>query len=280
MSDQTSIFNSNTEQQVETQPNTNVNTSNVNNAPNNTDFADLLGQIKNERGEPKYHSVQDALNGLLHAQQFISTLTTEKKQQEEQLRAAQAEAERIRVLEDTLNKLTSQQSQTQNTTQPVFDESKIAELVTSTLTKREQEIVSKQNLQTVVSQLQHVFGADAEKKFYGKAQELGLSIPEMNALAAKSPSAALAMLGVQAQTQTQSKGVLPSTGSINSSGVQTPPQSFIGRNEKATLIGATTQDIQLASDRANKMVDELHAQGKTIHDLTDPKVFFKHFGKN
>jgi len=25
------------------------------------------------------------------------------------------------------------------------------------------------------------------------------------------------------------------------------------------------------------MVDELHAKGMTVHDLTDPKVYFKHF---
>jgi hypothetical protein len=279
MSDQTSIFNESQASATQTQTQTATN-SNSGVAPNNADFADLLGQIKNERGEPKYKSVQDALNGLLHAQQYISTLTTEKQQQQEELRRAQAEAERIRTLEETLERFTSQQTQAQNTTQPVIDESKIAEWVTRTLTAKEQEGLANRNIASVVSNLQQVFGADAEQKFYGKATEMGLSKDDMNALAAKSPNAVLAMLGVQAKQTNQSSVVTPTSGSINSSAVQPNPQSFIGRNDKTALIGATTDDVRYAAERANKMVEELHAQGKTIHDLTDPKVYFKQFGKN
>jgi hypothetical protein len=27
------------------------------------------------------------------------------------------------------------------------------------------------------------------------------------------------------------------------------------------------------------MVDEIHAAGASVHDLSDPKVYFKYFGK-
>lgn len=278
MTDQSSIFG--TQQNSPdpaSQPN-NAPTSNGSVAqPNPDPFADLLGQIKNERGEPKYRSVEDALKGTLHAQQFISTLQAEKAAADAELQRLRAEAEKARVLEETIERLTSQKPQTPETPANVLKEDQVAELVTRVLTEREQKALAQQNIQSVVSNLQQQFGAEAEQKFYGKAAELGLSKEEMNALAAKSPTAVLAMLGVQKQTA--QPNVTPTQSTINSTGLQPAPQTFVGRNDTPTLVGATTEDIKKASERANKMVDELHAQGKSIHDLTDPRVFFKHFGR-
>jgi hypothetical protein len=279
MSDQTSIFTNTDNTQQTTSANTNnVDHSTVNNAPVNNGFADLLSQIKNERGEPKYRTPEDALKGLLHSQQFIETLKAEKAQADAEVQRLREEAQRVQTLEDTIKQLTTNQTQNQNTTAPVMDESKIAELVTKTLTQREQQAIAAQNTNIVVNAMQTAFGAEASKTFYEKGAELGLGQAEMNALAAKSPAAVMKMFGLS-EKQTQSTTVVtPTTGTINTSGVQHTPQTFIKRNEKSTLVGASSEDLAQASQLANKMVEEVHAKGMTIHDLTDPKKYKQLFG--
>jgi hypothetical protein len=278
MSDQTSIFGNNTPASTNANDtNTSVTSNNANVQPNN-DFADLLNQIKNERGEPKYKTIEDALKGLQHAQQYIPNIKTELEQRDAEIARLRAEAERAKTLEETLAALTSRQTQNDNTNQPVIDEKTIAELVNRQLTQAEQLKLAKANVASVVSTLQSAFGSDAEKKYNDAAAEAGLTVQEMNALAAKSPTAVLRMLGVNNQSAPQKQNThFPSSSSVNTAALTPNNESAIGRNPKSALIGATTEDLREASNRAKKMVDELHAQGKTVHDLTDPKVFFKTF---
>lgn len=277
MSDQTSIFNGNDSSVTQTQ--TNTDTSNVQNASTNAQYADLLNAIKNERGEPKYKSVEDALKANLHAQSFISTLQAEKAAVEAEAQRLREEAERVKTLEETLKALTTQQQAPAATTAPVIDESKIAELVNRTLTLKQQQELAKTNTEAVVNTLQQKFGTEAEKVFYGKAAELGMTVQEMNALAAKSPKAVLTMLGVTEQAAPSQRSVAPTTSTVNTSGFQPQTTSFVGRNQKQALVGATTQDVMQETQNARKMVEELHSQGKSVHDLTDPKVYFKLFGQ-
>lgn len=279
MSDQdNSIFEGGSDTQNNQQQNNNSDAGKVTDAQDNSGFADLLSQIKNERGEPKYKNVQDALNGLLHAQTFISTLKNEQSQKDTELQRLREEAQRLQVLEETVARLTSTDldKKDEKTTQPELSEEKLAELVNKTLTKREQEILAKQNLKTVTTAFAEAFGTEAEKTFYGKASEVGLTRDEVNALAAKSPAAVFKMLGVSAPTKPNNGS--PTQGSINSSGLTPAQQTFLKRNDKTALVGATTQELQEASTNANKMVEELHKQGKTVHDLTDPRTYNKYFG--
>ena len=56
-----------------------------NNANPTPDFTDLLAGIKNERGEQKFKSVEDLINGYTASQEFIGTLKGEKSTIESQL---------------------------------------------------------------------------------------------------------------------------------------------------------------------------------------------------
>lgn len=278
MSDQTTSIFGSTQDSSAPQTQQNGGTSNVTNAQNNNGFADLLSEIKNERGEPKYKDLGDALNGLKHAQDYIPTLKSELSQKDAEIARLRAEAERVKTLEETLAALTSQQQQAQSTTQPVVDEKVIADLVSRTLSAKEQEAKAKANIQSVVATLKETFGSEAENKFYGKAEELGMTKQEINALAMRSPQAVLTMLGVNPQAaNNKQNNISPTTSTVNTSALQPQATSFIGRNSKPALIGATSDDVREASMRAKKMVEELHAQGKQVHDLTDPKVYFKLF---
>lgn len=272
MSDQdTNIFNNN----GATTPVTQV-SSNAPNTSQTDPYADLLGSIKNERGEPKYKTLQDAIVALKHSQDYIPQLTTKLSQQELELNTAKAEAAKIAELERTLEALTSQQSLPVATTIPAgLTEDKVAELVNRTLSRKQAEDTQKSNTAKVVEALQAKFGADAEKMFYGKASELGMSPEQFNKLAATTPLAALNLLGVNAVAQAPRTNT--AVGSLNTEAFQPQETSFVGRNKKPMIIGATTQDLHDEAHSAREMVKELHSQGKSVYDLTDPKVYFKIF---
>lgn len=270
MADQPSIFATNEPTQAPAAPAAAP-------APQPDAFATLLATVKNERGEPKYRDVNEAFNGLKHAQEYIPQLKGELSQKEQALQAAQA---RIQELLEANNSLLSLTSTPVPQSQPApqgLDEKAIAELIARQIDERNNAATSQQNVATVVSTLQSVFGADAEKAFYSKASELGMSVPEMNALAAKSPKAVLKMLGV-GESAPKVNGI-PNTPSINTTGFNPHKESFVGRNPKTALIGATSEDLIQENRNARAMVDELHAQGLSVHDLADPKAYNKFFKK-
>lgn len=274
MSDQT-IFNTNTEGTPSQDMNTN---SGVQNDQTNTPFADLLGQIKNDRGEQKYKDTAEALKALQHAQNFIPQLTQEKSAMEQELQTLRAEVAKLKAVESVVEKLTATQNNSVPTnTQPVLDEQKIAELVTRTLSAREVEAVQKANVSSVVGALQTAFGQEAERTFYTKAQELGMSAAQMNQLAATSPQAVLKLFGVQGGPVQKVNVPTPTQAGVNTAGFQPKQDSLIKRNDKPSLIGATSQDLMEERRNAVAMVEELEREGLSIDDLANPKNYYKYF---
>lgn len=266
MSDQTNIFTD--EHKEETPP--------ANTSLNTPDFSDLLGQIVNEKGEQKYKTVQDALYGLKHAQEYIPSLKHEKEDKDKEIETLRERVEQLSSLEQTVLELTREKEKPGTTVQSLNEED-IANLVRQTLTKTQSEATQIQNIQIITSTLREKFGDKAENVFYDKAKELGLTVDEMNALAAKTPKAVLTMLGISGEGVHKQPGFTPTTSSVNTSGFKPAAESFVGSSVKKIMLGATTQDLQEESENARKMVEELHNQGLSVHDLADPKIFFKQF---
>lgn len=237
------------------------------------ELATLLANIKNERGEQKYKTVQEALNALGHAQNYIPQLKQSQQELEQKLNDALGKLSKMDTLEQTLQQLTQQQSQTPTQGSGALSKEEIAALLEQQLSQRESQQKQSQNLQTVVNKVKEVHGEKASEAFYKKAEELGMTKEEFNSFAAQRPQAVLQLLGldkVGTQQRTPSQG-------FNSAAFQPQESSLVSRNQKPALVGATTFDLQEESANARKMVDELHSQGKTVHDLTDPKVYFKYF---
>lgn len=268
MADQASIFESSNQPVTPAQPGAGTPTSQ---APD--ELTTMLMSIKNENGEPKYRTLQDAIVALKHSQEYIPQLKLTLSQREQELETARREAARVAEVERSLEELT-QSKNTPATPGSGLTEENIADLVTKTITRREQEAVRKANLKTVVDAVGSKFGTEAEKMFYGKAKELGLSVQEFNEFAAKSPTAVLALLDVRVDTRS---ALSPTQSSVNTAGLQPNPNSNISSNQRSVMLGATTQDVIEESRAAGKMVEELHAQGKSMQDLTDPKTYFKMF---
>lgn len=270
MSDQNSLFSQNNTSQA-----TPANTPNPSNVPD--PVVTMLQEIKNDKGEQKYKTVEDAVNALKHSQEYIPSLTREKQRLEQELADAKAKAEKVSELESTVARLLEQRPASTNAP-AVVDESVIETLVTRTLARTKAQEDAERNTQTVVTAISSKFGDKAEEVFYGKAAEFGMSRAEVNQLAATKPKLVLSLLGIQETVAPQQKSVQSTQGTaLNTVAIPQHSETLIGRNKNGVLIGATTQQVMEESQRSRKMVEELHSQGKTVHDLTDPKVYFKYF---
>src|SRR5690606_21721942 len=117
-------------------------------------LADLLKDIVNEKGEQKYKTVQDALYGLKHAQEFIPAIKSKASEAEQENDALK---EKLQTLEDTVLELTKRREQQPNTNGAQLDESAIANLIEQTLSKSQKESLQKQNQAAVVSALNGKF---------------------------------------------------------------------------------------------------------------------------
>lgn len=274
MADQPSIFESTAPTEATPQTQTSA-PSNSTNVSSDDMFADLRNSIKNEAGLPKYKDTTEALNGLKHAQEFIPQLKTQLSESEREKEALRKEVERLSTIEETVRRLTEHQETAPQPNGNGLDEQKIADLINRTISQKEIASQQKQNLASVVTSLQQSFGADAEKVFYSKATELGMDVQGINALAAKSPQAVLALFGVKGTTPPQEKHV-PTSG-VNSSGFQPVSETFVSRSKASISIGATSSELMQEHHNSKKMVEELHQQGLSVHDLSDPKQYFKFF---
>jgi hypothetical protein len=145
----------------------------------------------------------------------------------------------------------------------------------STLTQRETQTKQKANIDAVVSSLQSAFGDTAETKFNEKAAELGMSVQEFNTLAAKSPKIVLTALGINGTATSQPT---KTQGTVNSEGFKANPQSHIKRNGSSAMTGATSTQIREEQLASVNLVKELHDSGRSVHDLTNPKVYREVFG--
>jgi hypothetical protein len=241
-------------------------------------FADLLGSIKNERGEPKYKDVQTALEALRHSQEYIPTLKQEKEATDAKLAALAAEVERLKNIEQSVAQLTQQQQAQRDTPAAGVTEDAVANLVNQTLTQREIAAKKTANVSSVVAALTQKLGAEADKEFYKKAEELGMTAEQMNNLAAQSPTAVLKLFGLEGTKPQSIPSGSPVQSSVNTAGLQPQQHSYVGRNQTSINVGATTQDLMEETQNSKKLVEELHNQGLSTYDLTDPKIYKKYFG--
>ena len=269
----TSIFNQGQSQETPAPQNTQ---QGVPPAQPNDDLSTLLGAIRNERGEQKYRTVQDALTALQHSQEYIPELSQKLKQQEQELAEAKAAAARVVELERVVQSLTEAKPHTETPSQSGLSEEQVAAQVVRILSEQGKKKVAEDNVATVVNTVKKVYGDKAESVFYGRAQELGMSVDQFNSLAASTPKAVLKLLGLE------DKAVMPSqspTQTFNTTGLEPRKDTFVGRNSQAVQVGATSNELINETRNAKKMVDELHAQGKSVHDLTSWAEYQKYFGK-
>lgn len=239
-------------------------------------FADLLSGIKNDSGQQKYDSIELALQGAAHAQPHIAKLTTENSTMTAEIAALNAKLEALGSVNDIVAQLQTP------TTDPIpaipavpgLSAEDVAKLVQSQLASTATATKSTANIKAVTDAMVGSFGAEAEKQFYSKAQEKGFTPDQINTLAKSNPAAVIELLIPKVD-----KSVNPMVVG-NTSQFQLSETTKIKRSANTDLFnGATTEEIMAASREAKEMAAELHANGMETFDLSDPKVYFKMFGK-
>jgi hypothetical protein len=189
-----------------------------------SDYSEFLQAITNQEGKPKYKTVADALIGAAKAQEHIQRIESENSE----LRTV---AKKVDTMEQLLQRLEVGKGSDQPLMPKVEDQEK---LVLSVLEKQRTMEREQANRQAVLSTLQERFGDKTNEILSIKANDLGLSVMEMGALAARSPKAVLGYF--------DSKQVAPSVqGTVNTQALS--PKTTELRAPENIMWGASSQDL-------------------------------------
>jgi len=123
------------------------------------------------------------------------------------------------------------------------------DLVNQTLGIREQQAVAKTNADQVAQQFTNQYGDQAEATYNSIAKDLGLSVPQLNELAAKSPKVVLKAAGLETTTAPVAK----STGSINTEALNNQNKSV---DLSARVESGSTKDLLKAWGNAKAKVNQ------------------------
>ena len=152
----------------------------------------LLMAIKNENGEQKYATVEDALKGLEHSQKFI-----------EQLKNETAELRGKQKAQDELVELFRSKAPAQEEEEAKLEPPSVtgmtAEEVVALLEKREAAKTHTSNMERVKNVLKEKYGAEYAKRLKEKTDQLGLQPELVDEIARNTPDALFKMFGIDAQ---------------------------------------------------------------------------------
>lgn len=191
-----------------------------------TEAAELVGDGK------KYSSVEDALKSVPHAQKHIQTLESE-------LAAAREELAKRKTAEELLDEIKSGIQPQVTPAGSEFDQDKLLQLVDQTLEQKERQRTAKTNAESVASKFTEKYGQKAEEVYNTVAKESGLTIQQLNSLAASSPKIVLKLAGLEGVSA-------PVAGKPNSTvNTEALNNTKVDANQLSARVkqGATTKDL-------------------------------------
>lgn len=267
MSDQDSIFGGNPTPQTPEQATP---------APAPVDpYADKLKGITNESGEQKYANVETALEALQASQQYIPSLHEKLDIQARELAEAKAELARAKGYQEAVQEFQTAPQEPVQPTPAGLDAEQARELFRQEVAAHEQARIMQKNADAVVGELTGKFGDKAEEVLLSKAKEHGMTAEAIMSLSRTSPSAVLALFG----TKSDKTGA---DVSVRTSVYQDPDavaeEVVLGRNTKSVLMGSTSRDVRAEFEKAKDLTAQIHAEGRTVEELSDPKLYNKYFG--
>lgn len=219
---------------------------------------DLLAQIKNDDGNPKYANVEAALKALKESQEFIPKVLQEKKTVEQELAEARQKLEKAKTLEELTEALKSKQQPT-DPQQTKEGEPKgvapedIDKLLENKLAAREQASKQKQNLETVINTVSSKYGDKAKEHIQKVADQLGTTPSKLQELAAENPNMALRLLDAQGSSSPN-----PSVSTTSA------PRTIQDDNPMPTF--------EKSAARGGLSNDELVARWRQVKDYTHKKL--------
>ena len=200
-----------------------------------TEAQDYVGEGK------KYKSPEDALKSVPHAQEHISTLEAELAEVKEELT-------KRKTTQELLDEIKSGQQVEATTSQPEVNQDTLEQLVQNTLERRDQAAHAKTNATSVSSKFTEKYGSAAEATYNQIAKESGLTVQQLNSLAATSPNAVLKLAGLDAKVSTETS---KSTGTVNTQTLTGNPSEVASARVRQ---GASTKDLVRAWKIAGEKV--------------------------
>jgi hypothetical protein len=193
-------------------------------AETKSEYTDFLEAITNQEGKPKYKTVADALIGAAKAQEHIQRI----EQENASLREV---AQKVSTMEQVLLNLDKQKGADQLHMPGIEDQEK---LIVSVLEKQKMAEKALANKQFVLENIQKRFGDKSEEVLKQKANDLGLSVSELGALASRSPQAVLEFF------KTEQKGTPTVTGTVNTQALQ---PNYEQKTPENILWGASNKEV-------------------------------------
>lgn len=262
MSDQTLFDN-----EVNTQPKE-ENTQSSN-------YLELLKEIKNDKGEQKYKTPEEAFKALKHAQDYIPTLHQQIDALKAEKEALEDKYDKSLSIEEKLDLLLNKEStetdvqERKPSVESNFNIDQIDEIIEKRLMQREQISVEKKNLSVVNSTFENLYGEKAKEVIANKATEMGVTPEYFKNIAKTSPSMLFSIFGINS-----SKGTPNLSSSFKSESLRQVENSEIKRNVESK---DTTNKLMEEFRRSKTMNEQLGSQGLSVEDLTNPRVYFKYF---
>ncbi len=160
------------------------------------------------------------LNALVHSQDHIATLESERVKDREELTKAKTLAEVLETIKSTT--APSSQGTTIPTTANVLDDNTLNQKITAALQANTEKQRREETQKILQKTLIDKYGNEekARQEFAKAASDNGMSVEELNNFALKTPQAFLKLVGIDGQ----SANVIPSVSrsTINVSSINTP----------------------------------------------------------
>lgn len=200
-----------------------------------TELQGLVGEGK------KYSTVEAAYASIEPAQNHIATIEAENASLKQTL-------EGQRTTRELIDELRSTQATGETTPRAEVNQEHISTMVNQELTKIEQSKVKAQNNSTVAQRFIKQYGTKGEEVYNKLAKDSGLTVADLNIIAANSPTAVFKMAGFE-HRQTD---VSPTMGSVNTQAYQAEPTGDLNSKVKSF----DTKDVKtawaIAGEKARK----------------------------
>ncbi len=208
-------------------------------------FDDKLKTIVNDKGEPKYKNVDDALASIPSAQAHIKQLEEEAKVRDAEILRLREEETKAKTLEDIVAKLQNTTDPARNLTPPNtgLSDDAIDKKLDERLAVRERTARAQQNVVEVTNILTAKFGEKTKEAVAAKAAEFGYTPRELGELSSSNPKLVLSLFGEKpaVSTPTVSSASTPLVTSVEEKPLERPKQSLIvgigatDKNRKALM---------------------------------------------
>lgn len=203
-------------------------------------LATKLFAIKNEKGDPKYASLDKAIEALQNSQEYIPKLKTEKEQFEAEVLRLREELAKRSSVEEAISRLAAKPSPVEPTPTSegpkALDEAAVREMLQRELTQREQLTITQNNAKVIAQAMTSKFGDKAKQVIAEKASELGMTTKDMEQFAYSKPQAFLAWFNASSPASTGA----PVRSTVNLP--DSPPASEFKHTGKSVLRGASLKE--------------------------------------